>query len=70
MCKTYISQRGLAKRIGHAQATIGNRIREHGVKPDGILIQDGKLDCLLFEVERLPELRKSLGNLPVEANIR
>lgn len=69
--RTFISQRGVAKRLGHSSATIGNRLRERGVQPDGILIQEGKPDCLLFELEALPQLRDALGkNLPVEAHIR
>jgi hypothetical protein len=68
--RTFISQAGLAKRLGMGENTIASRLRSRAVGPDGILLQPIKPDVLLFEVENLPSLRARLAtHKHTEANI-
>jgi hypothetical protein len=59
--KTFVSQAGLARRLGRSENLIAARLRARGVAPDGILIRETKCDTLLFATERVNELRVLLG---------
>lgn len=54
---------GLARKMNIAQQTLIARAMARGVEPDAILMGgNGKNESLLWNMERLPELRNSLGN--------
>lgn len=68
--KTFVSQSGLASRIGIAQNTLATRLRQRGIDPDGILLRPAQPDVLLFDLQRVNHLRNALGTQkPVESNI-
>ena len=54
-----------------SENTVAARIRTRAVDPDGVLIQPGnKVDVLLFETERIPQLRNALATrAPAESEI-
>lgn len=69
--KTFVSQTQLAKRIGIAANTLATRLRHRGVEPDGILLCASDPDVLLFDLERVNDLRTALATQkPVESKIK
>lgn len=59
-----ISQTELGRRLGKSPATMSRHVRATGLKPFAVLVQRGKEDVLLFNVEQLPQLRQTHGNNP------
>lgn len=69
--KTFVSQTGLATRLGIEANTLAVRLRKNSVEPDGILLRPTQPDVLLFDLERVNQLRNALGTKnPIEANIQ
>ena len=63
--KTFITFRSLARRADLPLTTAARRIRELEIIPDAITVELGQhAPVMLFDVERLPELRAILKNQP------
>ncbi len=58
--KTFLSQSTLARRLNLSPATLIGRLREFEVVPDGVVIT-GEKQGIIFDAERLPELRNALA---------
>ncbi len=62
--QTFLTQTALARRLNVCAATLTTRIRARSVLPDAVLVQGGrKPEAMLFDAERLPELRLALLNI-------
>lgn len=51
----------LAEKLPMPASTLARRLRSHGIIPDAITCENGRPPVLLFEIERLPEIRRKLN---------
>jgi hypothetical protein len=61
---TVINKNVLGQRLLLSQPTLRKRMIEKGIQPDVILIRGSGQPSSLFDVERLPDLRRILCNPP------
>jgi hypothetical protein len=64
MRKIFISKTGLSARLGMAIPTLNARLKALGIKEDGICINGRRAPSIIFDTERLSELRRLLANPP------
>jgi hypothetical protein len=57
--KTYVNQMTLVRKSGRCPETVARKIAAGTIAPDAVLLIGGR-EALLFDSERLPELRKAL----------
>lgn len=57
--KTFLNQSTLGRRVGVCPETLAKKLRDGVIEPDGVVVTGGKLS-LLFDTDRLPDIRKSL----------
>lgn len=64
-----LSQNELARRIGVRPPTLKARMAARGIEADGVIVNGHRPPIMVFDGEKLPELRRALA-MPVQSRIQ